>query len=84
MESFKPKYEDRIMDLVKKKRHDPAAVIVGKKGITPQLEEEIVRQLKKQKVIKIKFLKNVENIKDNIDNTLKYLSDKCFTNLWPC
>ena len=81
MRSFNPKYADRIMDLVKKTRHAPAAVIVGKKGITPKLEEEIVRQLKKQKVIKIKFLKNVENIKDNIENTVKDLSDKCRANI---
>ena len=60
----------------------PAAVIVGKKGITPKLEEEIVRQLKKQKVIKIKFLKNVENIKDNIENTVKDLSYKCRANVF--
>ncbi len=81
MGSSKPKYGDRITDLVKKIRHAPAAVIVGKKGVSPQLEEEIVRQLKKQKVIKIKFLKNVENIKDNIEETVKDLSDKCRANI---
>ncbi|MEX2720904.1 MAG: YhbY family RNA-binding protein [Candidatus Wukongarchaeota archaeon] len=81
MESSKPKYGDRMMDLVKKTRHSQAAVMVGKKGVTPRLEEEIVRQLKKQKVIKIKFLKSVENIKDNIGETVKDLAGKCGANI---
>ncbi len=37
-----------------------ATVQIGKSGITPEIIEEIKMQLKKRKVVKIKFLKNAD------------------------
>lgn len=34
----------------------PATVQIGKSGVTPALVEELIRQLKNKKLVKIKFL----------------------------
>lgn len=34
----------------------PATVHIGKSGVTPTLVEELIRQLKNKKLVKIKFL----------------------------
>ena len=46
-----------------------ATVQIGKGGITESVENEIKEQLKKRKIIKIKFLQNAEreNFKDKIE-----------------
>ncbi len=45
-----------------------ATVQIGKKGITEEILSEIKEQLKKRKVVKIKFLKNTdrENLKTKV------------------
>ncbi len=51
-----------------------ATVQVGKKGITPELIEEIRAQLKKRKIVKIKFLKNAE--RENFKDKVKEIASK--------
>jgi len=54
-------------ELIKKVMHDPALINIGKNGITDQVIVEIKLQLKKNKIIKLKFLKAViedHDIKD--------------------
>ncbi len=46
-----------------------ANVQIGKSGITPEIIEELKMQLKKRKIVKIKFLKNAdrENFKEKAE-----------------
>ncbi len=47
-----------IRELVKKAWHERATINIGKRGITEEVLEEIRRQLKKHKVVKVKILRN--------------------------
>ncbi len=48
----------RILELRGQAAHMEAATHVGKNGITPSLVEEVTRQLKDNKLIKVKLLKS--------------------------
>jgi RNA-binding protein len=48
----------RILELRGQAAHMDASTHVGKNGVTPSLIEEIVRQLKDNKLVKIKLLKS--------------------------
>lgn len=50
-----------------------ATVQIGKKGMTEEVIEEIKAQLKKRKIIKIRFLKNAdrENFKEKVESIAK-------------
>nr|MDO8080770.1 YhbY family RNA-binding protein [Candidatus Freyarchaeota archaeon] len=52
---MKKKYSEIIKEL----RSEPATLILGKKGITEEFIEEVKRQLKRKRVIKIRTLKSV-------------------------
>ena len=46
-------------ELVKEVRSKSAKIILGKKGITNEFIEEVKRQLKREKIIKIRVLRSV-------------------------
>lgn len=46
-------------DMVKEVRRQPASIILGKNGITNDFIEEVKRQIKRKKMIKIKALRSV-------------------------
>jgi RNA-binding protein len=48
----------RYDEMVKELRSEPATLVLGKKGITEEFVEEVKRQLKRKKVIKIRMLKS--------------------------
>lgn len=50
-------YEER-KSLIKKANAVPINVRVGKMGLSPELVSEIVRQLKRDELVKVKILKN--------------------------
>lgn len=52
-----------------------ATVRVGKNGVTSSVINEIKNQLKKRKIIKIKFLKSTKDI-GTIDEFVKVLEEK--------
>ena len=52
-----------------------ATVQIGKDGITEGVINEIKTQLKKRKIIKIKFLQNAD--RENFKEKVKELAEKC-------
>ena len=54
----------RRKDIIKKAHALEALIRIGKKGITESLLDEIKKQLKKKKIIKIKLLKSYTADKD--------------------
>lgn len=51
--------KEKYGEMVKELRSEPATLILGKKGVTEEFVEEVKRQLKRKKVIKIRMLKSV-------------------------
>lgn len=52
-----------------------ATVQIGKEGITEGVIKEIKAQLKKRKIIKIKFLQNAD--RENFKEKIKDLAERC-------
>ncbi|MEM3526170.1 MAG: YhbY family RNA-binding protein [Candidatus Jordarchaeaceae archaeon] len=51
--------EKGYSEIVKTLRHEPAVLMLGKKGLTEDFIKEVERQLKGKKVIKIRVLKSM-------------------------
>lgn len=56
----------------------PAAIQVGKKGITPSLIQEIANQLDQKDAVKIKVLKSLKNP----ESILQELATSCNAVIW--
>jgi len=68
-------------ELERKKKnalHMPAAIHMGKKGITPSLIQETAHQLELKDVVKIKVLKSVEDP----ESILSELANACNAVVW--
>lgn len=52
---MKKKYSELIIEM----RSEPATLILGKKGLTEEFIEEVKRQLKRKRVIKIRTLRSL-------------------------
>lgn len=48
---------ERLKERVKRAHHGQADVLIGKKGITSEVLEEIDRRLEKKEVVKVKMLR---------------------------
>ncbi len=57
------------------------AVRIGKEGLDTGIIEEVKRQLKRQKVIKVKFLRST-TISKNIDELIAELAAKTSSEVW--
>ena len=62
--------------LVKEKIHGKPDVLIGKRGLTDSLINEIATLLEKKKVIKIKANKNIAPTKKEFKELLEKLSNK--------
>jgi RNA-binding protein len=50
-------------EMIKEVRSQSATIILGKKGVTGEFIEEVKRQLKRKKVIKIRVLRSILAVK---------------------
>ncbi len=68
-------------DLARIWAEEKPAVRIGKDGLDAGIIEEVNRQLKKQKVIKVKFLKS-SSASDDIDKLVAQLAAKTSSAVW--
>jgi len=57
------------------------AVRIGKGGLDEGVIEEVIRQLKKKKVIKVKFLKSMSG-SENLDELVAELATQTSSEVW--
>jgi len=50
---------------IRKKLHEKPDILVGKNGITDSLVDEVKNQLKKKRILKVKFLRNIAQSKSD-------------------
>ena len=68
-------------DLARIWADEKPAVRIGKEGLNAGIIEEVKRQLKRQKVIKVKFLRSVA-LSKNIDELTAELATKTSSEVW--
>ncbi len=68
-------------DLARIWADEKPAVRIGKEGLNAGIIEEVKRQLKRQKVIKVKFLRSV-TLSKNIDELTAELATKTSSEVW--
>jgi RNA-binding protein len=70
----------RNSEIIKELRRGSATLILGKNGVTEEFIEEVKRQLKRKKVIKIRALKSVL-VKQSIDEIAMEIAAKAKSQL---
>jgi RNA-binding protein len=68
-------------DLARIWAEEKPAVRIGKDGLDAGVVEEVKRQLKKRKVIKVKFLKSSSDA-DSVDEMVAQLADQTSSEVW--